>query len=266
MTAILDREQIRKIAPSVFATQPYEAMSHRYRFIGTGHVLDIMEGLGFHPVKAQQSRSRIEGKAAFTRHAVRLRQAEYLDIDAVGEEVPEIVLENSHDGSSAYRLHAGIWRKVCSNGLTISSATFGTISVKHSGGRDFETRIADATKQIADYMPRAFETVAEWKQIELTRPMQLALAEEAMALKPNPSIKYSALLTARRPEDYTDQKGNRDLWKTLNSIEENIIRGGLAGMNQRGRRIRTRPVRSVAADIGIHRGLWRLAEQVAEMN
>src|SRR5262245_50401059 len=134
MTAILTRDTLRQTVPSVFARQPYHAMSDRYRFVGTDSVLDIMEGLGYHPVKAMQSRSRLENKRGFTRHSIRLRHVDYLTAPR-GEELPEIIVENSHDGSAAYRLHAGIFRLVCSNGLVIASASFGTISVKHSGGK-----------------------------------------------------------------------------------------------------------------------------------
>jgi hypothetical protein len=34
-----------------------------------------------------------------------------------GKEVPEIILLNSHDGSSSYKMIPGMFRQVCSNGL-----------------------------------------------------------------------------------------------------------------------------------------------------
>lgn len=265
MTATITRDQLRQIVPSAFAAQPYHGMSERYRQIGTDHTLDIMESLGYQPVKAMQSRSRIEDKRPFTRHSIRLRHADYLDAPG-GEELPEIIVENSHDGSAAYRLHAGIFRLICSNGLVIASASFGTISVKHSGGKDFESRIIDATRQIAEHTPRAFEAVAAWKEIILPRHRQIEFAEQAMGLKPNAAIKPAFLLTARREEDLTAPDASRSLWVTLNVIEENLMQGGLQGINARGRRIRTRPIRSVTGDLAVNRGLWRLAEQVAEWN
>ncbi|MBV8275090.1 MAG: DUF932 domain-containing protein, partial [Verrucomicrobia bacterium] len=33
---------------------------------------------------------------------------------------PEVVLVNSHDKSSAYQLHCGLFRLVCTNGMVIS--------------------------------------------------------------------------------------------------------------------------------------------------
>lgn len=265
MTATLSRDDLRQIAPSIFAASPFHAMSQRYRFIGTDGVIDIMEGLGFRPVQAMQSKARLEEKKGFTRHFIRLRHIDHLT-NPTGDEVPEIVLENSHDGTAAYRLHAGIFRFVCSNGLVIASANFGTISVKHSGGRDFESRIIDATHQIAEHAPQAFQTVNDWKGIILPRPIQLDMAQRAFDLKPLEGVRPAALLTARRDEDYTDGEGNRDLWRTLNVIEENVMQGGIQGINPRGRRTRTRSIRSVTATIGLNRQLWQIAEQVAELN
>jgi hypothetical protein len=113
---------------------------------------------------------------------------------------------------------------------------------------------------------KALETVEAWKLIALTRPQQLEMAVQAMALKPNPSLKPAFLLTARREADYTDGDGNRDLWTTTNVIEEALIRGGVQGVNYRGRRIRTKAVKEIEMDLKIHKGLWNLAQGMAELN
>ena len=159
-----------------------------------------------------------------------------------------------------------MWRAICQNGLCVASADFGSISVKHSGGRDFDARITEATQQIAEILPRVLRQVEEWKQIILPRSRQIELAHEAWHLKPNPAIRPVWLLTARRPEDMTNEDGSRSLWKTLNSCQESLIVGGIQGVNARGRRIRTRPVRAVAQDIEINKKLWALAENYANLN
>jgi len=66
--------------------------------------------------------------------------------------------------------------------------------------------------------------------------------------------------------DQPDGDGNRSLWVTMNTLEENMIRGGIKGVNERGRRISTKAVRQIDLDFRIHRGLWELAREYAEMN
>ena len=53
----------------------------------------MMTDQGFRVTSARQSRSRIEGKAPFTRHLLRLHHESFLD---GRDEVPEVVLMNSH--------------------------------------------------------------------------------------------------------------------------------------------------------------------------
>lgn len=265
-TPILDRETLRRTVPSVFATRPIDGVSDRYAFLPTSEVIDIMGEAGFFPVKASQSTSRDLDRRAFTRHQIRFRHADHLTPALRVDEFPEIVLTNSHDKSSAYGLSAGIHRLVCQNGLTVASASLGSFSIRHSGSRDTAKQIIDTTAELAARMPAVMQTVQDWKGITLTRPQQLAFAEQAATLKPNAAIKPAFLLTARRPEDSVNPDFSRSLYVTMNVVQEWLIGGGITARNERGRQIRTRPVKAVAADLAINRKLWRIAEQVAELN
>lgn len=257
-TAILTTEQLRHAVPSAFASSPWHKMSGRYKFVPTSDVIDILRGHGFHPVKAMQSRSRIEGKGEFTRHMLRFRHVNFLS--AAGQETPELVLSNAHDGTSAYRLMAGIFRLICGNGLTVQSADFGSISVNHSGGADFHERILDATYQVVEEMPRTLAQIEHWKQIPLTPPQREAFASAALELKGSGQITPDQLLTPRRAEDRKP-----DVWTVANVVQENLLKGGLKGIASTGRRrMTTRPVKSVSEDLRLNRALWTLTEKLAE--
>lgn len=258
VASILTTDDIRQSAPSIFASRPWEGMSSNYRFIPTGDVLDRMAVQGFRVTKAVQSRSRIPGKASFTRHMLRLRHVDFLD--SVEAEVPEVVLINSHDRSSAYKLFTGIMRFICENGMIVESSDFGSFSIRHSGSRNLYQQIMEATGHIMDGVPTIMGRIGDWKQIILPREGQLDLARQAMELKPNPAISFTQLLTSRRPEDDTDADGARDLWRSFQVVQENSVRGGVSGRNANGRRITTRPIKSVNADLHLNRSLWALAE------
>lgn len=256
-TRTLTRDDIRTLTPSVFATTPWEGMSQSYRFIPTADVLGLLEDQGFRVTSARQSRTRIPGKAPFTRHMLRLRHESHLDDRS---EVPEVVLLNSHDRSSAYRVFSGVFRLVCENGMIVQSADFGSFSIRHSGSRDLFQQVRDATAQIMEGVPAIMNRIKAWKEIILPRPRQVEFAREAWNLKPNDAIPSVWLLTARRDEDMTLPDASRDLWRTTNVIQESLVRGGLTGRNERGRRVTTRPVKAVEADMRINRRLWEMAE------
>jgi hypothetical protein len=263
-TAILSRDALRSAAPSIFAATPYEKMSHRYKMVPTAEVLDILQERGFFPVKAVQSRSRIPGKSDFTRHMIRLRHSDFLQPLTVGSEIPELVLTNSHDGTAAYRFNSGVFRLVCINGLVVASADFGGISIKHSGGSDFNQRIIDATYEIIDQTPKTLATIETWKQLALPAPVQNAYAEAAHTLIENPNITPAQIIAPRRREDAPAPDGTRSLWTTFNAAQESIIKGGIQGRNANGRRTTTRPVKAVERDIKLNKALWTLAEKLAE--
>ena len=69
------------------------------------------------------------------------------------------------------------------------------------------------------------------------------------------------LLNTRRAVDAAP-----DLWTTENVIQENLMRGGIRVRNAAtGRRATTRPVASVNEDIRLNKGLWVLADRMAEL-
>ena len=107
--APLSNEQIAYYAPSVLAVEAHESRGERYAFIPTINVIDGLRANGFQPYEVRQTRVRDQGKRAHTKHLVRLRHA-----GAVGNnlEVPEIILLNSHDGSSSYQIMSGVFRFV----------------------------------------------------------------------------------------------------------------------------------------------------------
>jgi hypothetical protein len=256
-------DEIRAAAPSVFADRPWDGTRpDTDRFVPTHEVLELLQDQGFGVTRAMQGKSRIEGKRPFARHLLRLRHADFLD-PASGGEVPEIVLVNSHDRSSAYRLFTGVFRLVCANGAIVQSADFGSFSIRHSGRRDLFAQIRDATARITDGIPGLMRRIEEWKGIDLSRSRQIAFAEEAWTLKPLDAIKPAFLLTTRRPEDATRPDYSRDLWTTSQVIQENLLKGGLSGMNARGRRVTTRAIRGVTADLAINRSLWELTQRIS---
>ena len=128
----LSDDQIRSVAPSIFADAPHESRSERYSYIPTAAVLTELRKEGFQPFMVTQTRVRDEGKREHTKHMLRLRHASQIN----GAEANEIVLLNSHDGTSSYQMLAGQFR-LCPTGhslnyvqrRTMSSATL-TLLVK----------------------------------------------------------------------------------------------------------------------------------------
>lgn len=259
----LTNDDIRQFAPSVFAETPWGAMSKRYKFVPTIQVVDWMREEGFIPVRAQQGRTRIEGKADFTKHMIRFRRPEHLDtqLTNIGDEVPEITLVNSHDGTTSYQFYPALFRLVCTNGLIVNSSNFDGICVRHKGGDDFHAEIIDASYRIIDETPVIASQVSEFKEVALTEPQQRILAQAALEYVGNETLKPQEVLRTRRTEDNAGT-----IWTTFNTVQENLVRGGIRTYNPRTqRRATTRGINSVSGDVGLNRALWRMAEEMAKL-
>jgi hypothetical protein len=188
----------------------------------------------------------------------------------VGSSIPEVILVNSHDGTSAYKLMAGIFRLVCTNGLIVAESTIGSLSVPHKG--DVVQRVIDGSFEIVGQSRKALEVTEQWSGLRLSSGEQSAFAEAAHTLrfadaegKVDTPITAEMLLRPRRSEDSAS-----DLYTTMNRVQENTVRGGLRARGphvngQRGRMVTTREVRGIDQDVRLNRALWQLAERMAEL-
>lgn len=263
-------DQIAQYAPSAVATQPHGSRSDRYAFIPTLEVIQGMERAGFLPFAASQSRTRDISRKEFTKHMLRFRNMGSR-AENVGDIIPEIVLVNSHDGSSVYKLLAGIMRLVCGNGMVVAESTVASVSIRHTG--DVVKDVVDASNALVEHSGKVFSRIADWQKLLLSREEQLALAASAHTLrfgdaegKTHTPITPAQLLYTRRPAD-----SGTDLWKTFNRIQENVIRGGLSARDvdqetgRIGRRSTMRAVKGIDQDVKLNRALWQLAERMSEL-
>lgn len=71
----LSDEQIRAVAPSIFANAPRQSRSEHDNYIPTATVLQDLRGEGFEPFMVRQTRVRRDDRRNFTKHMIRLRHA-----------------------------------------------------------------------------------------------------------------------------------------------------------------------------------------------
>ena len=255
----LSDDQIHRVAPSIFAEAPHESRSQRYAYIPTATVLTELRKEGFQPFMVTQTRTRHEDRRDYTKHMIRLRHAS--QINARGE-ANEIILLNSHDGTSSYQMLAGMFRFVCSNGLVCGDAV-ADVRVPHKG--DVAGQVIEGAYQVLHGFAPALESRESMQAITLDEGEAEVFARAALSLKyddpdkPAP-ITESQILMPRRFDDRRP-----DLWMTFNRIQENLTKGGLSGRSANGRRQQTRPVQGIDSDVRLNRALWMLADGLRQL-
>lgn len=255
----LTDDQIRVKAPSAFAEQPHFSRSARYAYVPTVDVIAGMRREGFIPVQAQQSKARLADKQGFTKHLITFRH-ESVGLARVGDAIPQVLLINSHDGSSAYKLMAGLFRFICSNGLIIADGEVDAFSVPHTG--DIAGRVIEGSFKVIDEAKLAGDRVESWKGIELAAPEQQAFARAAIGLRYEAQDGQPLPVTVEqvlRPQRAADQAA--DLWTTFNRVQENLLGGGQR-YRRNGRRLSTKQVKSIDGVTSLNRALWRLADEM----
>lgn len=254
----LSDSDIIAVAPSVFAEDKHDSRGKRYAFISTLEVLDGLRREGFIPVEARQTVVRKEDRKAHTKHLLRLRHPD-AGRRANGD-TGEIVLLNSHDGTSAYRMFSGFFRMVCSNGL-IAGDFQNDIKVRHTG--NVVNNVIEGAFRVIDDLKQIGQSVEVMQGLTCTPQETLLLANTAAAIRwegDRVPVQAQALVTPRRFEDRRS-----DLWTNFNVIQENVLKGGVAGRTETGRNMSTRAIEGVTENVRVNRALWLMADAFAQM-
>ena len=208
----LTNDQIVELAPAAGAINPHEMVSDRYTFVPTIEAVDLLRSVGWQPVYVKQSGTRKNDRNGYQKHIIRFMQGA-LETD---QERVDLVMTNSHDRGCAFQLCASLWRKICGNGLMVSSKLF-TFSHRHVG---FDiTDFIDSAYQIAEGAGDIAAQVNDLKAIDLSPNEKGVFAMAAHKLVYDDIEKAPILPAQLLKERRYDDKGN-DLWTTFNVLQK----------------------------------------------
>lgn len=214
---------------------------------------DEQGNLLFNPNESQL----IAGKGS--RHIMRFRTNLTIKI---GDEVsyPELIVTNSYKRESSLTAKFGIYRLVCSNGLTIAKKEWGTLRIRHIGSpalmaseivKEFSLKLMDLAKEQARLMKA---TLTEEQAIQFA--LQAAQARWKRKFSKDEAKK---LLQAARSED-----NSNSVWHIFNRVQEKLICGDDSTLAISGSRSsRIRPLKSPAAIDRVNSSLYAIADQFA---
>jgi hypothetical protein len=261
----LREDELMKVAPSIFATEAHHSRSERFAPIPTIEIVRGMAKEGFSVVGASQAVARAADRRDFTKHLLRFRRLDEAAKYSVGDNVLEILLKNGNDGSSAYSLMAGMFRIRCLNSLVAQTSTLDEVRVRHSG-KAFE-KVIEGSYEVLKSAEQVMAAPQDWGAIALDDHARRAFAigahVERFGEESTTAVRPEQLLQPRRAGDQ-----GKDLWTTFNVIQENCVRGGVhaRGLDAQGRMARrtTREVRGIDQSVKVNKGLWAMAQYLAE--
>lgn len=194
-------------------------VSDRYNVISTIDVVQKMEKYGFEVTNVQAAGART--KQGYQKHMVRMK-SEYKMTPGL---VPEVVINNSYDGTKALQIRVGFFRMVCSNGLIVGENLVPEFRIMHSN-----SHWEDELNNFIDVYDEKYHTQKEWVEHMQERRMTLDeayhIAEKSLGFRHyDDRIKMDVidpleLLVAKRVEDRGDSA-----WLRFNVIQESLING-----------------------------------------
>lgn len=242
--------------PSIFAEGPSPLVSNKYQFIRTSDVLESLSSLGWNPRQMSEVKARKPHTKGFQKHLIRLSNPEFKTVN-VGDEVPELVLTNSHNGKNSFSFRIGIYRLVCSNGLVIPTEEFTNITVKHVG--NMASQIQEVIQKMSGSFSSIYSDINKMKSRKMSAREMSAFAKAAANLRSTTlseriSSNIEEVISPRRKEDEGE-----DLWKVYNRAQENLMNGNFETRTKKGSR-RGTSIKSIDKGIKINEDLWSLAK------
>ena len=258
----LTMDELKMICPEISTPEinpelrKHLGISDKYVHVPTEQVIEDVMKLGWSPINAYRVNSR-KKRNGVGRHMIKFVNYDFMQEGKT--EYPELLLTNSHDGTTAFKLDVGIFRLVCSNGMVIKSQDFGSMKVRHYG-YDFET-IKGAVNKLVEQIPDYLKQVEDMKEQELEREQMLEFAREAALLRFKTAnietidklVDVEDLLESTRKED----NGN-GLWEVFNRLQEKVVNGKFnyaLGKKER----KARPVKGFKSQVKLNQDLWELA-------
>ena len=206
--------------PVMTRTEGYE-VSDRYNVINTGDVVNRFEKYGFEITSVDSGGVRNPEKVGAQKHMVRMK-SEY---KMVGGLRPEVVINNSYDGTKALNIRVGLFRFVCANGLVVGSNLIPNLQILHSNN-SWE----DMINEFIDTYDEKYKLQQEWVQRMEGTTMSLDhayhMAERALDIRhydkriENTAVDPLELLIAKRREDRGDSA-----WLRFNVLQESLVQG-----------------------------------------
>ena len=251
-----------QLPSSVHATQAWEGVSSKYRFVSTANIVETFAKQGFFPVAARQAGTRIESKQGYTKHMIRFRRECDLNV-SVGTAVPEIILVNSHNRGSSFQLNAGMFILACLNGLVIADKTFPEtfFRMRHVGDTE---PIVLALEGIVSQFPRMLAQVESMKAVILPESVQLDFARAALSLRwdtDKAPLNESSLNVGVGTAEHRDNS----LWSTYQRIQSVLVGGRKSYYRSRFAPATVRKISSVDQDLRINKALWSMACRLQEV-
>lgn len=248
------RQILKDHCPAALSTSKGPWVSDEYEFVDTMRYVSALESMGWRMVEAvQRSEKGLKTLNPHEKHIIKFQNEQF----KLGEDVMQLILINSHNGSCKFQIRFGIYRLVCTNGLVIPIEEKLQLQQIHKNFDSMEL-LEHIIGQV-ELVEQTMSAVEAMKMRVLTQEEMLDFAIQAIQLRSDTLDAFDEdnileVLESTRAEDEGD-----NLWVVMNRVQEKLVRGGTPMANTNGKVRKLRKIESGIADLDFNRSLGALA-------
>ena len=241
--------------------QKFPTLTDKYKLVKTSDLIEKLQAQGFKLDKFVANRVRNQSKVGYQKHRAIFSHPELLK--STGDGSPQLLLTNSHDGTSAVVLQLGFFRMVCANGLVAGKSIGEPIRLRHSGKFLYE-ELDKAVEKIVAQVKTMNEAIDKLKSKVLNENEIKSFQQKALDLRLAPNVELlDSKFNIHRPED-----AKADLFTVFNVIQENLVRGGarIIIKEQATSEVKQKTLRkitSIQTETELNTKLWDMAMALA---
>jgi len=256
---VTDQNDILAHVTAAAAAGPSSGVSPKYSFFSTSEIVKSLSDQGFFISRGGQSRSN--GNSGFQKHWLYFRHDSLKSFVVSGSTwVPEITITNSHDGTHALRIHAGL-NATNSGSFVMPAGRFGGSRLVHRGlTMEMVHMVVNAIIHgQAEMAAAAVEMSATILTAQQLKEMT-AKCLEARDQNWEEKLSVDSVVSQVFRESYTAEGGSVSLWAATTGLYNALLRGGLIGLPQTSRVFRSRAIRSQNRTVRLSQDIWTIAE------
>ena len=221
-TTIMQKMNTNNVYNPVLALNERQDKSKKYQFLSSNELGSFFEDQGFTCEGVSIANVRKEEKRGFQKHLMLFSRPDLL-ID--GDNRLQLLVTNSHDGSSALKINTGLYRAICANGL-VSGNDIYSQTVRHIG-KSIKEQLKESLYYILGNMQQLKNEVETMKKTIVSFDQSQTFMKNCVDarfknVKNVHSVDLSSVDKLRRYEDQ-----GQDLFRVFNRIQESIIKGGI---------------------------------------
>jgi len=189
--------------------------SKNYKFSSSEEIGKVLQDQGFELDGVSYAKPTKEENKGFQKHIMIFSKPDLL-VD--GGNKLQLLVTNSHDGKSALKLDAGVYRAVCANGLVAGNDLFSQ-RVLHKGG-EFEQKLRESLEYMMSKMNELKGEVERMQNTKINNSQAhdylMAMAEYRLKDVDLAGINTDSVIKLHRAEDSAE-----DVYTFFNRVQEN---------------------------------------------